>query len=506
MERDPELLGTNKLWVWEEMRNYDVIATALNAIDLTVMQATFKINAAGALPEDERIATELDDMFRHMCPFTWNDAIENILLMTRFGFSLSEPVWKEGNAGLLYVETIEPRHPLTVYSWNYDENGRLDQIIQRDAAWRLYPMDQDRYILFTHKGEGGNWMGEPVFKFCKDSWEQAKDIRSLQMIGLDNFSNGIPVGTAPAGVRTNSPEWNAYAETLGKVHAQQEGYILKPDGWELDKFGNDNFGPEALKFLQYLDQNMLKLMMVSFLNLGTSATGSRALGSAFLDHFHTSVQSIADQIAQTLTARIIRPYMARNYPGRGMPEMVAEKIKMSIDELSGLAKAKLITPDVALEETIRARLNLPGKTLDGATKNQPREPRRDPENDSGAEEENEKSEDLERNGASLVAYEGEVGGILTKLTRDIENKIKNGKPVNDIHPAGKKEWAEAARQFAPNASPDKINWISLDIQRITSYFVNTMYEARLSRQELDIDALVAEQRKDHIAMFKNRVL
>jgi hypothetical protein len=100
-----------------------------------------------------------------------------------------------------------------------------------------------------------------------------------------------------------------------------------------------------------------------FLDLGHDA-GARSLGETFLDFFTTSLQFVADSLAETFTEHVIRDFVELNF-GPDTPYPVLEPGDLSAnqsinaDALKTLVEAKIIVPDEPLETRVRSELGLP---------------------------------------------------------------------------------------------------------------------------------------------------
>ena len=77
-------------------------------------------------------------------------------------------------------------------------------------------------------------------------------------------------------------------------------------------------------------------MLAMFINLGTTETGSRALGASFVDVFLQAEQAYADYIAEVITRYLIREWVGYNWGDVDMPKLVAGQIQpLDIPTLDG---------------------------------------------------------------------------------------------------------------------------------------------------------------------------
>lgn len=125
--------------------------------------------------------------------------------------------------------------------------------------------------------------------------------------------------------------------------------------------------PCHLDDIEHHDFAISRSLLSQFLDLGNSATGSRALGEAFVSFFQMAIQGVLEEIADTATAHIVEDLVDLNFgederapvirPGDigGTPEVLA-------DSVAQLINVGAITPDEELENWLRRAMRLPLRT------------------------------------------------------------------------------------------------------------------------------------------------
>ena len=105
-----------------------------------------------------------------------------------------------------------------------------------------------------------------------------------------------------------------------------------------------------------------------FLQLGTTATGSRALGETFTDFFALSQEAIARQYVDTTNEHVIEDLIDLNFSIDESAPLLKfspdEDKSLAIADLATLVDKGLINVDEELEDFIRAEHDLPEKTQD----------------------------------------------------------------------------------------------------------------------------------------------
>jgi hypothetical protein len=120
---------------------------------------------------------------------------------------------------------------------------------------------------------------------------------------------------------------------------------------------------------------IMRSVLANFLSLGTTQTGSRALGSSMRDFFYLSLEAVSRKIDETISNTSIRRLVNYNYGGarHGVPlpypRLVTSNIVV-INPLELLEVAKdvgkfdvdLLQPDDDMENWIRKKCGMPLKS------------------------------------------------------------------------------------------------------------------------------------------------
>jgi hypothetical protein len=295
---------------------------------------------------------------------TWDDTIRHALLMNEFGFSILEKVW-ERRDNLIMPKKLDPRLPMSIWRWNFDgPNKSLIGPEQIDSDGTLYPLPIEKLLVFTNEREGDNWEGFSVLRPAYKPWFIKDQLEKINAIKHDRHGVGVPVGGVPANVKPGSQEWIDTVNALEALYAQEQSYLIQPEGYTFSVLGSggDQAGTDVLPSIKYYDECIARSMLAMFLNLGTSQTGSRALGSSFIDVFLQSLQAMAGYIADVLNRFLIKEWVGYNWGDADLPTLVAGRIEpIDIPGLAQAVASKLITVDIELENVLRSQLALPEK-------------------------------------------------------------------------------------------------------------------------------------------------
>jgi hypothetical protein len=154
-----------------------------------------------------------------------------------------------------------------------------------------------------------------------------------------------------------------------------------PPGMHAKFLGVEGTLPDTLARINYEDEQMARRFLAMYMQLGTTQTGSRALGQTFVDSFALAQESIATDYMKTSNEHIIEDLIDINY---GIDEsaplldfVVEDNKKLAIEDLVKLIDAGVITTDPELEEYVRTEYELPEKP-EGAGNGSPDVPVGDP--------------------------------------------------------------------------------------------------------------------------------
>jgi hypothetical protein len=130
--------------------------------------------------------------------------------------------------------------------------------------------------------------------------------------------------------------------------------------------GTEGSLPDTLASIKYHDEQMARRFLAMFMQLGSTETGSRALGESFVDFFSLAQESIATDYMKVTNEHVVEDLIDLNY---GVDEsaplldfVVEDNKKLAVADLVALIDAGAITTDPELEDYVRAEIaRLPEK-------------------------------------------------------------------------------------------------------------------------------------------------
>ncbi|MFI6793670.1 DUF935 family protein [Nonomuraea sp. NPDC050383] len=375
LEQIPDLTWPLSARTYSLMRTDPQLTAVLSAYTLPIRRATWAVDPAGCRPEVvQLVADDLGLPILGVDPepgparrrgVRWTDHLRLALLSLTFGFMPFERRYAivGGQARLV---NLGERMPHTIGQLQLAADETVQSITQNLAAVR--PIPANRLVWYVHDREAANWTGRSLLRPAYGAWLLKHEVWRVHATSVRRFGMGVPSVSAPPGA---IPAQIAEAQRLAAaMRVGDRAGVGLPDGFRLAITGMTGSVPDALGFIRYLDQQMSRSALAGLMDLGDTSNGSRALGDSFLDLFLLSLQSIADDIADTATVGqtgmpgIVTDLVDLNWgPDEPAPRIVVSDVgsrqEVTAQALDLLLKSGALSPDPALEAYVREAWRLP---------------------------------------------------------------------------------------------------------------------------------------------------
>ena len=264
----------------------------------------------------------------------------------------------------------------TISVINVARDGGLESIEQYApfgaATLASKPIPVTRLVAYVHEREGANWLGNSLLRPAYKHWLIKDRLLRVQAQTIDRNGMGVPLYKGAP----NEQDLTRGAELAKAWRSGDNSGAAVPHEADLVLRGVEGNLPNADPAIRYQDEQIARAVLAHFLNLGTQ-TGSWALGSTFADFFTFSLQTLAQQVADTANAHVIEDLVDVNFgEDEPAPRLVFDEIgsqrQATADAIRALIDAGAIFPDRELEEFIRVAYGLPPK--DPITGNPPPKP------------------------------------------------------------------------------------------------------------------------------------
>jgi hypothetical protein len=333
-EYNPILEGRSGFLVYEKMRRSDAdVRAALLACKLPIRAADYQI--VPGLKENEpgfdlakQIADEVrDNLFGGLesptstgCWVTQNfeTVKENALLCLDFGCAAHEDLWHiDGDK--VRLRKLAPRLPYTFYRFHVDDDGEsllyLEQYGYRGNNFVNVLVPAEKLAYFVNDMEGAYFYGRSVLRAAYQHWYMKSQIYRIDAISIER--NGLGVPTIKQGPSVSAEDRKAAQQWVQMLAAHESTGLSLPSGWEFVLTGVSGRVRDPQASIQHHSEMILRSVLANFLSLGTTQTGSRALGGSMRDFFYLSLEAVSRKIDETITNTSIRRLVDYNYGVEG---------------------------------------------------------------------------------------------------------------------------------------------------------------------------------------------
>lgn len=494
-EYNTKLQGQAGLTIYDEMRRSDgMIRATMLVVTLPIRQAIWRIEPASPEAKDLEIAEFVSNNLFGGMSITWADFLRQALLHLIFGFMMFEQVYKVEN-GKVLLRKLAPRLPKTLYKWNVDENMGLNSITQyvmKGSSYVHIEIPIEKLLIFTNEQEGANYEGLSLLRSAYKHWYIKNQLYKIDAIKHDRHGVGIPVIGMPENMtEAKNPEAWREAKAMGEgLRVNERSYIIKPFGYSVEMLGmGSKKGTDAIPSIQHHNEQIAVNILAQFLTLGTTKTGSRALGDSFKSLFLLSLQAIAEYMEDTINRYSIKPLVDYNYTTDRYPKLKASNIKepdftSMADAVSKLVRVGTLTNDEEMENHIRQVGKLPAKP----------------------ELEKKKATERCTCGQTKRLAEGTYGRELKEFEkclnlREIDNRLERAKSLltNKIVEVQEEQIKQLAKDVAANPAKARMGKVSL----LASIVKGELFDVyRYGRKQVKEE--FAKQRKSPVRLAEER--
>jgi hypothetical protein len=246
--------------------------------------------------------------------FSWYNHLQLALKAMAYGhfyFEQTGEITSEGPGGkqVWRLRKLGPRHPRTITEINVAQDGGLVFVVQGygDPAPAI-PID--RLVCYVWDAEPGNWVGRSIFRPMYRNWICKDRLLRVDAIKHERNGVGMPVIEAPEGA--TEPQIKLLDKMAQEFKAGERGGGAVPFGTKLRLVGTEGSLPDTIASIRFHNEEMARSMLMMFMQLGQTESGSRALGQTFLDWFSLQQEMIADWIADTATEHIVEDWWSWN--------------------------------------------------------------------------------------------------------------------------------------------------------------------------------------------------
>lgn len=393
----PQLRGRKAVQIYKEMSQNDpLIGAIMHTITMLLRNVEWTVKPGGKSREDTKIAELVETCMEDMST-TWDDFISEALTMLPYGWSWHEIVYKRRGGpynaeprlhskhtdGLIGWRRLPIRAQETLVRWVFDDSGEVVAMVQLPPpSYREVVLPLERSLLFRYKHHKGNPEGISMLRNAYRPWYMKKRMEELEAIGIERDLAGMPIVKVPAHFLRAKPgtqqrktvdEFRKLIKSLRRN--EQEGLVF-PVAYDQDtkqplytlellgSGGSRQFNTDTV--IQRYEQRILMSVLADFIMVGHQATGSYSLHTDKTGIFRNTLNSIAQNIADTMNRRAIPRLITLNgwkpeqFPEITPTDVDAPDIAQLASFMSSMASLGLQWfPDPQMEKFVRDAARLP---------------------------------------------------------------------------------------------------------------------------------------------------
>lgn len=379
----PALKWPQSIKTYDRMRSDSQISALMRAMTYPIRRFKFMIDANGADPDIvQNIANDLNldvqgaeprTKGRRKGRFNFDDWVRHALLAMVWGHMYFEKNGEVEDDLLWHLRKLVPRMPHTINQINVDPKGDLISI--RQNLQRFSPSGGLIVGVSGYAGpeipaislapmiwemEGANWLGRSLIHDCYRNWLIKDRLLRVDAINHER-AGGVPIAEAPAGATPAEMERLSLLAQNFKVGEGAGGSVPAGTNFNLHKIGS---GTDVIASINYHDESMARLMLHMFIQLGQTATGSRALGGAFIEYAFIAQQAVATWLIQEFNQQVMEDWVNWNWGEDKQIPLLTYVIEeqnehLAVSDLFQLIECRAIVVDQELEDWLRDKYKMP---------------------------------------------------------------------------------------------------------------------------------------------------
>lgn len=378
------------------VRDDATVRMSLRAGKAPVLGAEWFVEPYSSDPQDLAIAEFVEFSLFEGMTVPWVKVLWQILRMYEAGRSVFEEVWEErewaprkstpgaNRKQYTMLRKLAFRPPLTIQRILPDDNGSPRTVIHNaiDADGKSEEVDIpiEKCVVFVFDEQDGTLEGMSLLRTAYKPWWYKNRLYNIDSIQKERHAIGIPDIEISPGASKNDIE---AAHQLGQdLRTNEKAYIARPPTIKVGFAQVHGQLVDVMASAEHHDTQILKNVMVQFLNMGTTGTGGggRATGATGLDMFLKSMRHQAQSICDNINMYLVPELVAYNFNTDCFPKLSVrgvgevKDLQMFSSALKNLLDSDAISLDEATEQWVRQQFDMPRLTT--AWKDQRERPER----------------------------------------------------------------------------------------------------------------------------------
>jgi hypothetical protein len=366
-----------RMEIFDEMRSSDeAVNTAISSREQLIGASNWGLSVAGDTPQQTEILQFVEDNVYPVLP----ELLRHLAGALQYGFGTVEKVFEwadkpyakniirgkvrratnQNSGRKIYLRKVAHMRQRTIHSFIVPVQGDLEflrQYVWTGSGFMKTDVPAEKCLTWTYNRRGDDYWGVPPLRNCYRGWKFKQQLEKLNLLGFDRFGVGTPI--AEEGEGWSQLERDRLAAFLSAWRAGQNSFLMHPKGGKITIAGSDGKTViSVLDWVKFYNLAIAKTYLTQLSELGSTETGSRAVGSTFQDQLSSVVQSDCEDIANMINEQLIVQLVDWNFgPQAEYPIFTpSAQLKISTElaqTITALGKSGLVHFDAADEQWLR---------------------------------------------------------------------------------------------------------------------------------------------------------
>jgi hypothetical protein len=388
-----DLRGINGVKKFQEMYDNDPIAGGM-IFAITRILGRLPWEVKGDDGTDPIVTAFVQSAFEDM-ETPWSQVLEDALSLCTYGWSFMEMNLKMRGGpdapnpwqvskftdNRLGWRSMRIRSQDTLVQWEFSENGDLLGMTQLDPnGGGIHTIPLGKALLFRTTTFKDNPEGRSLLRSAYRPWWYKKRIEDFEGIGVERDLAGLPVATlppeyfSPSATPDQKTTLRVMQQLVTDIRQDANGGVVMPVQYDnaghklvslelLNSQGTKNFDTNAI--IQRKSNEMAMSILMDFMMMGHTDTGSFALGTAKIDLWTMAVEAVAKSIADTFNKFAIEKLLKWNKMSVDNPPKLVfgEVSNVDLNELGTfiqkMVQSGALVPDPELLKFVREIAKIP---------------------------------------------------------------------------------------------------------------------------------------------------
>lgn len=356
-----ELRGAQGSRTYQRMRWSDPHIWGLReAQNLPMLQAQATIEPADPGDKDAVAKAELVQRLL-IDSYPWRSFLRDSFLDFDYGFAAFEIVWRIEDGEVRFRLALRPTSSIAVQDIAV-RAGVIDHVVQRPSSGGEARIPGEKLVWFAHGKEGDQFSGRPILRPMYKPWVIKEELEIELPIAIRKLG-GVPDITNSASNLT--ADERSKLEEAGRLFGlAPDAYFLHSDRVSVQLLTGNATVDDILAAIKQRNTELTSVCQAQVFDLGTSNSGSRALGTTLSDLFMNAITASARRRADVLNAPggLIHQLVAYNFArDDNLPRLVfgaVQAVDLRAFAAALLAYSQANLPE-ELDEWARREMNMP---------------------------------------------------------------------------------------------------------------------------------------------------